>query len=59
MTNSTPHLIVWMAEYQKYLGLLEVGKQEEAAALKQEIEEGLEFAEMSWADLEFASEKLN
>ena len=48
-----------MAEYQKYLGLLEVGKQEEAAALKQEIEEGLEFAEMSWADLEFASEKLN
>lgn len=55
MTNSTPNLIAWMAEHQKYLDLVEAGAVEEAAALKQEIEEGLEWVGLTWADLEFAT----
>ena len=56
MTNSTPSLIAWMAEYQKYLGLVAENSQEEAAALKQEIEEGLEWVGLNWGDLEFATD---
>ena len=59
MTNSTPNLIVWMAEHQKYLDLVEAGAVEEAAALKQEIEEGLEWVGLTWADLEFATGQKN
>ena len=56
MTNSTPSLIAWMAEYHKYLGLLGENANEEAALLKQEIEEGLEWIGLNWEDLEFANE---
>ncbi len=45
-----------MAEYQKYLGLVAENAQEEAAALKQEIEEGLEWVGLNWGDLEFATD---
>ena len=55
MTNSTPNLIAWMAEYQKYLDLIEMDAVEEAAALQQDIQEGLEWVGLTWADLEFAS----
>lgn len=54
MTNSTPNLVAWMAEYQRYLSLVDDGAVEDAAALKLEIEEGLKWVELSWADLEFA-----
>ena len=54
MTNSTPNLVAWMAEYQRYLSLVDDGAVEDAAALKIEIEEGLKWVELSWADLEFA-----
>ena len=53
MTNSTPNLVAWMAEYQKYLDMVDAGAAEEAAA-QTEIEEGLKWVELSWADLEFA-----
>ena len=43
-----------MAEYQKYLDMVDAGAAEEAAALRLEIEEGLKWVELSWADLEFA-----
>jgi len=56
MTNSTPSLIAWLAEYQKYLGLLGENAHEEAALLKKEIEEGLEWIGLNWEDLEFANE---
>ena len=56
MTNSTPNLIAWMAEYRKYLILVADGATDEAALLKQEIEEGLNWVELSWADLEFAND---
>ena len=55
MTNSTPNLIAWLAEYRKYLILVADGANDEAALLKQEIEEGLNWVELSWADLEFAN----
>ena len=48
-----------MAEYQKYLDLIEMDAVEEAAALKQEIEEGLEWVGLTWADLEFATGQKN
>ena len=32
MTNSTPNLVAWMAEYQKYLDLVDAGAAEDAAA---------------------------
>ena len=51
MTNSTPNLVAWLVEYRKYLILVA----DEAALLKQEIEEGLNWVELSWADLEFAN----
>ena len=54
MTNSSPNLVAWMAEYQKYLDMVDAGAAEEAAALRLEIEEGLKWVELSWAELEFA-----
>jgi hypothetical protein len=56
MTNSTPNLVAWLAEYRKYLMLVADGATDEAALLKQEIEEGLNWVELSWADLEFAND---
>ena len=56
MTNSTPNLVTWLAEYKKYLGLIAEGAHTEAAALKEEIEEGLHWVDLSWADLEFAND---
>ena len=44
-----------MAEYQKYLDLIEMDAAEEAAALQKDIQEGLEWVGLTWADLEFAS----
>jgi len=54
MTNSTPNLIVWMAEYQKYLDLIETDAVDEAAALQNDIQEGLEWVGLTWTDLEIA-----
>ena len=54
MTNSTPNLVAWMAEYQRYLQLLEDGFADDAASLKLEIQEGLSWVGLDWADLEFA-----
>ncbi|QNI82867.1 hypothetical protein SynRS9907_02032 [Synechococcus sp. RS9907] len=45
MTNSTPNLIAWLAEYRKYLILVADGANDEAALLRQEIEEGLNWVE--------------
>ena len=56
MTNSTPNLIAWLAEYRKYLILVADGANDEAALLRQEIEEGLNWVELSWADPEFAND---
>ena len=56
MTNSIPNLIAWLAEYRKYLILVADGANDEAALLRQEIEEGLDWVELSWADLEFAND---
>ena len=47
MTNSTPNLVAWLAEYRKYLILVADGATDEAALLKQEIEEGLNCVELS------------
>ena len=55
MTNSTPHLVAWMVEYQKYIDLVEKNAFEAAAELKLEIEEGLRWVKLTWADLELAS----
>ena len=54
MTNSTPNLIVWTAEYQKYLDLIEMDAVDEAAALQNYIQEGLEWVGLTWTDLEIA-----
>ena len=54
MTNSTPNLIVWTAEYQKYLDLIETDAVDEAAALQSDIQEGLEWVGLTWTDLEIA-----
>ena len=56
MTNSTPNLVAWLAEYRKYSILVADGANDEAALLKQEIEEGLNWVELTWADLEFAND---
>ena len=56
MTNSTPNLIAWLAEYRKYLILVADGANDEATLLRQEIEEGLNWVELNWADLEFAND---
>ena len=45
MTNSTPNLVAWLVEYRKYLILVADGANNEAALLKQEIEEGLNWVE--------------
>ena len=55
MTNSTPNLVTWLVEYKKYLILVADGANDEAALLRQEIEEGLNWVELTWADLEFAN----
>ena len=55
MTNSTPNLVAWLAEYRKYLILVADGATDEAALLKQEIEDGLYWVDLSRADLEFAN----
>ena len=55
MTNSTPSLLVWIGEYQKYQSLVDQGDNIEAAALKREIVEGLVWADLSWEDLEVAN----
>jgi hypothetical protein len=54
MTNSTPSLLVWIAEYQKYLALVDQGSATDADALKTEIVEGLSWVDLSWEDLEVA-----
>ena len=56
MTNSTPNLVAWLVEYKKYLMLVADGASDEASLLKQEIEEGLSWVELTWADLEFAND---
>ena len=55
MTNSTPNLVAWLVEYRKYLILVADGANDEAALLRKEIEEGLNWVELTWADLEFAN----
>ena len=54
MTNSTPNLIVWTAEYQKYPDLIEMDAVDEAVALQNDIQEGLEWVGLTWTDLEIA-----
>ena len=56
MTNSTPNLVAWLAEYKKYLMLAADGATDKAALLRQEIEEGLNWVELSWVDLEYAND---
>ena len=55
MTNSTPNFIAWIAEYRKYQDLVKKGALEDAESLKSEIEEGLKWVDLTWADLEFAA----
>ena len=55
MTNSTPNFIAWIAEYRKYQDLGKKGALEDAESLKSEIEEGLKWVDLTWADLEFAA----
>ena len=43
-----------MAEYQKYLDLIETDAVDEAAALQNDIQEGLEWVGLTWTDLEIA-----
>jgi len=59
LTNSTPNLVAWMAEYKRYLSMVAVGNKEEAAALKLEIQDGLSWVGLSWDDLEFAVSQQN
>ena len=54
MTNSTPSLIAWTAQYREYRKLVEQGLHDEAALLKSEIDEGLPWVERTWDDLEHA-----
>ena len=56
MTNSTPNLVAWLAEYRKYLILVADGAKDEAALLKQEIEEGLNWVELTWSCLLYTSD---
>ena len=55
MTNSTPTILLWLSQYQKYLSMVEGGQLAEAELLKQEISEALPDAELSWEDLELAA----
>ena len=54
MTNSTPSLIAWTAQYREYRKLVEQGLHDEAALLKSEIDEGLPWVELTRDDLEHA-----
>ena len=54
MTNSSPVFIAWIAEYRKYQDLVKKGALEDAEPLQSEIEEGLKWVGLTWADLEFA-----
>ena len=58
MTNSTPSLIAWTAQYREYRKLVEQGLHDEAALLKSEIDEGLPWVELTWDDLEHAYDNL-
>ena len=53
MTISTPNFIAWIAEYRKYQDLVKKGALEDAEPLQSEIEEGLKWVGLTWADLEF------
>ena len=55
ITNSSPNFVAWLAEYRKYLILVADGTSDEAALLKLEIEEGLNWVELSWVDLRLAN----
>ncbi|MGB1776012.1 MAG: hypothetical protein ACPHGV_06725 [Synechococcus sp.] len=59
MTNSTPSLIAWTAQYREYLKLVDQGLHDEAALLKAEIDEGLPWVELTWEDLEHAYANLD
>ena len=54
MTNSTPSLLVWIPEYQKYRSLVAQGNDLEASDLKSVIVDGLAWVDLSWEDLELA-----
>ena len=54
MTNSTPSLIAWTAQYREYRKLVEQGLHNEAPLLKTEIDEGLPWVELTWGDLDHA-----
>ena len=58
MTNSTPTILLWLSQYQKYLSMVEHGQLAEAELLKQEISEALPDAELSWEELELAAKNL-
>ena len=55
MTNSTPNFIAWIAEFRKYQDLVKNDALEDAESLKSEIEEGLKWVDLTWADLDFAA----
>ena len=57
MTNSTPNIVAWLAEYKKYLILVAKGRNDEAAFLREEIEQGLDWVDLTWEDLEFANDR--
>ena len=57
MTNSTPNIVAWPAEYKKYLILVAKGRNDEAAFLREEIEQGLDWVDLTWEDLEFANDR--
>ena len=54
MPNSTPNPVAWLADYQRYLSMVEDGLIDDAASLKLEIQEGLSWVGLEWDDLEFA-----
>ena len=55
MTDSTPNFVAWIVEYRKYQDLVKNDALEDAESLKSEIEEGLKWVDLTWADLEFAA----
>jgi len=50
MTNSTPHVVAWMVEYQKYIDLVDRDVLDAASGLKLVIEKGLHWLNLTWAD---------
>ena len=58
MTNSTPTLLIWLAQYRKYLDLVQQDLLDQAELVKAEIKEGLPDAELCWEDLERAAQNL-